>query len=404
MVGNSTPPRELNSGKDHKLTRRRVMRLASSAGLSSAVVANMTVDDVKAADSGQVTISLDVDGQRKYTIAADYLELVQRANRVNRQVTKNHFRKNSIDSVATWGGEGEENPHVVVTVDRNNDKVEEQRGEIPEEKDGVEVKIHEGEGNGDSLYCENMDCVDTNENFPGGQPVVVRDENSDEARGPGTISPQIIESGWEWSGSSTAAHGFIFGGDCSSSAYVYHQTDLDQDNVSEFECYPLGSVDFLDTTRDIAFINMEDVTETDWNYKPSDRTEGVQISGTLSEEGVAAIHDEYNGDSMMHLYGAGKCHTNIELQGWNDTRSLSHLDDDQKCNDELYDQLVMNDGCILPDGPDGGDSGGIWFTPDPETDSWWALGAVSGWYQSWCREWYGPQGFSLDEVYDRAWR
>lgn len=407
MGEDNIPPRKLNSVKEHKLTRRRVMKLASSVGLSSAVVANMTIDDVKASDSDQVTISLDVDGQRKYAIDADYLDWVQRATRVTERITRNHFEKSSVDSVSTRGGEGEENPHVVVTINRNDNNADKHRGEIPEERDGVQVKVQEGEGEGESLMCDGMECIDESLDFPGGQPIVVRHDNSDEANGPGTISPQIIESGWDWFGCSTAAHGFIFDGECDSSAYVYHETDLDYEDgeyIHNDVCYPLGSGDFLDFVRDVAFINMEDVTETDWNINPSNHNEGVQINGTLSEEGVAAIHDEYNGENKFHCYGAGACHTAIELQGWNDTRSLSHLDEDQRCNDTLYDQLVLDDGCVQPDGPGSGDSGGIWFTPDPETDSWWAIGATSGWYQSWCQEWYGPQGFTLNEIYGRAWR
>ena len=78
---NSDSPRDLNSLREHKLTRRKVIRAASAAGFSSPVAINMTAEDVKASDSDQVTVSFDINGNSKHTVAADRMDWIKKSFR-----------------------------------------------------------------------------------------------------------------------------------------------------------------------------------------------------------------------------------------------------------------------------------------------------------------------------------
>ncbi|MCY4729814.1 twin-arginine translocation signal domain-containing protein [Natronomonas gomsonensis] len=102
-MGKQTP-RDLNRLNEHKLTRRRVMKAAAAAGMSSAAVLTMTPDDVKAADSDQVTIPFDTEGEEKKQIAADVLDWYYRARDATDKIKEAHFGKDGVHRVATRGG------------------------------------------------------------------------------------------------------------------------------------------------------------------------------------------------------------------------------------------------------------------------------------------------------------
>lgn len=171
-----------------------------------------------------------------------------------------------------------------------------------------------------------------------------------------------------------------------------HHTPLDG------ECsYEVGDGDFVDITRDIGFVSLGEQSPSSWNAKPDNHNERVDITSTLSEEGMAAI-DEAHDDDKFYMYGTGSCFASGDLDGWNETINVG---DNNDCADKLYDQMVVR----FPWGAsvESGDSGALWFTPDPDTDLWYALGSVSGW-QGPIADNHGPQGFTIHDIYDRAWR
>lgn len=386
----SMAPRELNSVKEHKLTRRRVVELASAAGISTAVASHMTVDDVKASDSDQVTVSLDVDGKRKWTMDADRLDWVQRATRATENIRKNHVRKRGVFSVGMSGGDGEDNPHVVIKLNEKSDEKEERRGEIPEERNGVRVEFEEEEYDA-SLLCD-TDCVPQEENFPGGQEILMG------PGGDGTNSSQMIEDGYNWIGWTTAAHLLP---DCSP------QYDSIMHHAPDAGCeYRVGTVVSRDPYRDVAFITYDqayDQSPSAWNRNPSNHNEGVLISSTLSEEGMIVIDEEYDGEDKIFMYGMESCLAVGELDSWNETYDISDLEGG--CRDVLFDQMVVDYGCF-GDSAAQGDSGGLFFTPDPQTDSWYALGSTVMGIETYsvCHQATGAQGFTIYDMYDRAWR
>lgn len=393
MTENNSPPRELNSVKEHKLTRRRVVKMASAVGLSSAVAAQMTVDDVKASDSDQVTISLDTHGQRKWTMEADYLDWIQRARNATERIKKNHFGKSGIHSVGMVGGQGEDNPHVSVWLEKNNSEKDERRGELPEESEGVRIETEEKEDEFE-LHCE-PDCVPQGADFPGGQEIDI--DNTGHSC---TNGPRMIKDNYDWIGWSTAGHCFP---NCSSDGtpYMYH--------TAEYCTYAVGNGSqsegsFIEPQLDIGFVGYNDnldISPSAWNYKPNDdRNEGAEINGTLSREGMAAIRDEYSGENKIYLYGVGSCFASGELVGWDRTKDVS--DSPYSCRSQLEYQMEVDHGC-LGDETANGDSGGIYFTPDPETDSWWALGSHTG-GDGFCHSSLGAQGFTVYDKTQIAWR
>lgn len=391
MVRDDTmKPKQLNSVKDHKLTRRRVVKLASAVGLSSAVASQMTVDDVKASDSDQVTVSLDVDGQRKYTMAADRLDWLQRATKANEYIKSNHRHKKGVVSIGMSGGDKEDNPHVVVKLDKNSNEKDERRGEIPENRNGVRIETQEVEREL-HLACDTQ-CVSEGTNFPGGQKIDINNTGSW-----GTSGPRVIADDYEWVGWTTAGH--CFPGCDSDDTTMWHTPD-------ESSCdYPIGTGAAIAPYEDVGFIyysNDHDITPSPWNAKPSDHSEAVQINGTLSEEGMGVIDDEYDGENKIFAYGAASCFTRGELDEWNVEDSASGIPNN--CRDELRNQMTVDLSCTNETMAKG-DSGGIFFTPDPNTDSWYALGSVVGYYEHICVTGaIGAQGFTIQDKWNCAWR
>lgn len=392
---NTIAPRDLNSIKDHKLTRRRVVELATAAGISTAVAANMTVDDVKASDSDQVTISLDCHGERKYRTDADHLEWAQRARRATENIKRGYFGKSGILSVGTTGGKGQENPRVIVTLDENSNGKDERRGELPEEKNGVGVEVRERNREDYNLACS-TNCIDEGADFPGGQHI---DINS--TTGTCTNGSQVIKDGYEFVGWSTAGHCF---------------PECDSDNTEMNHCpddnscadYIVGTSDqggFIDPHRDVGFISYDqdhDISPSSMNLKPSNHNEGVNISGTLSQEGMDTLQSEYAGQNKFYSYGAASCFTSGQLDEMNQTKDISGVDG--SCRDELRDQFHINVSCTN-ETISNGDSGALWFTPDPNTDTWYAVGSLTGFFKPVCViEGWGAQGFSIYNRHGLAWR
>lgn len=381
-MGRGNPsPDELNNFKEHKLTRRRVMNLASAIGFSTPVAMNMTVDDVKASDSDEVTVSWDVSGNTKYTVAADRVEWLQRAKKVNEEIKDEYFDSRGILGVGMSGGDGEDNPHVVVSLDKDDEESSERRGELPEQKDGIRIETQEREREGETT-CE-PDCVSENEHFPGGQDI------NPEFDGSCTNSSRMWEDGLDWFGWTTAAHCFP---NCSSSdVTVYHDAS---------GCfYEIGKGDFVDITRDIAFIEFTEQRTSPWNLKPSDHTEGVEIIDTITDEGFGIVDEE---GLTIYNYGIGSCFQDYDLRRWNEQTSY----DSYECHDSLYDQMITEHN-ELGGTAESGDSGSLWFIEDHNNSgNYYAMESISGYYMTLTNGWEhtGPQGFTIHDIYGRAWR
>ncbi|WP_411716052.1 hypothetical protein, partial [Natronomonas sp.] len=133
-------PSSINSKKASKLTRRRLMKMATAAGFPAATALSLTPEDVKASDSDQVTIAFDVTGEVKKQVPADWYDHVRRTKRVKSDIEQKFLDREGINSVGVRTGS---DPHVIVRLDADNSKKEERRGELPEYQNDVYIDVME---------------------------------------------------------------------------------------------------------------------------------------------------------------------------------------------------------------------------------------------------------------------
>lgn len=373
-----------------KLTRRRVMKLATGAGLSAPVAANMTASDVKAADSDQVTIAIDIGGNTKERVDSDWLEWHQMARKANRSIKSRHFGKDGIKWIGRTGVRKNLNPHIRVAIDEDHPQAGERRGEIPEEKkNGVEVVVQEYNDDGGDQTCT-TDCWPESEGkFPGGQDCDVVDQFC-------TNSPRMLEDGFNWVGWTTAAH--CFNDDCAAQGdVVNHAPDGQSDCIYQF-----GEGDGLDTSRDIAFISRANSQVTsDQNRSPQAPHPGYTILDTVSLEGLEKIYETYRNQQATKMYGGGSCYREMGVLTWDTDMSGQSV-----CGDSQRDQIRYWEDNM--NHVQNGDSGALTFAEYPDgSGDYYALGSISGWE---CCDRnlspfnYGPQGYTIYDLYDRRWR
>jgi hypothetical protein len=361
------------------------MEAAKAIGFSTPVAMAMTSEDVKASDSVQVTVSFDVSGNTKYTVAADRMEWLQRARKANKNIQNRFTGKEGVVGIGMSGGSGKDNPHVVVTLDRKSDESAKRRGEIPEEENGVRVETKEGSTKG-NVNCD-PDCWPESKEFPGGQVIA----GLGVQHGTCTSSSQMFSDSLDWFRWTTAAHCFNY---CTEGVQVGHYAE---------DCpegYAIGEQRQTDIMRDIAFIDSTYQDVSYWNFKPSDHSEGVVIIDTLTREAFGIIDEEYGDTPAIFQYGVGSCFNNYSLKRWDENLTNS----DYECNDTLYDQMVLEHSDFRGTSSDG-DSGSLYFVEDPNSaGDYYAMGSHTGYIGFFTFEHHGPQGFTIHNVHDRAWR
>lgn len=369
--------------KEHKLTRRRVMKAATAAGMSTASALTLTPKDVKAADSDQVTIPFDVDGEIKRQVDADMMDWYYRARDATNQISGEFLTRDGVAAVGTVGGVPKDNPHVIVRLEDSNGKADERRGELPEERNAVRV---ETETASDSDFEEHCDpdfwSESYKDEFPGGMRVTATSND-----GAGTNSSRMYDDGLNWFGWTTAGHVVD---KCYGGQDVYHDAD------DQF--YKIGVVSDIDEKRDVAFIEEDYNASTDWwNRNPDNFSDAEEILATVSEEGLVTIKDN-GGDSEM--YGIGGCHYTLELKNWN-----LDVDEEWRCSSTRYDQIEMEEGTLTD--TQKGDSGGLYFAEDPNSaGDYYALGSHNGLFvlQDLSERAVGAQGFTIHDVHGKKWK
>lgn len=118
-------PSDIHSKKTHKLTRRRVVRMLTAAGVAPAAASRITVDDVKAADDDQVPISLDVDGKIKENVPANWYDRIVHTRNVTDKIQESYGHRKSVIGIGYSAGErGGDNPYVVVGINQDSNSKE----------------------------------------------------------------------------------------------------------------------------------------------------------------------------------------------------------------------------------------------------------------------------------------
>lgn len=384
-------PSSINSIKDHKLTKRRLLKALSSAGFGAASVNAITVDDVKAADSDQVTIAITCDGERKKRVSSDWYDHLVRARRVKNEIEENWLYstdsgKDSYDDVfAVWldAGTDSNNPHVKVTIDKNSSSKEETRGNVPERRDNVRIDVEEAPREHEQV-CEPKCKQDTSE-MPGGLSVSINGNG-------GSLGPQAWDNkDGTWT-LTTAGHVAAQEGTCGD--------DLIGSNVEHCGEY-IGYVKDIDHSLDMCIIepayDVEPIPEV-WNPDDHSSRWGT-ITDTLSADGV----DYWMGDNpnnnqrKVWKYGVGSCYS----EGYVHARGTK--EDPEVNNPCTPDPKTWNE-CVrwgTINSIWGGDSGSIAFGADPDSDDFFAV-CQNSW------RWYnysaGPAGYAWRNKHGYSWR
>lgn len=387
-------PSSINNIKDHKLTKRRLLSALSSAGFGTATVSSLTIDDVKAADSDQVTIALTCDGDRKERVSSDWYDHLVRARRVTQRMEKNWLgsgnsnRDTHNDVFGVWlnSGSGSNAPHVIITIDRNSSTKDETRGEVPERRNDVRIEVEERSREYESA-CDPK-CKENLSEMPGGLEVCF------DGVGCGTLGPQA----WDYNDNTwnltTAAHVPADDGHCGD--------DIIGD-IAETACGDyIGRVKYIDHTHDICIIDpyMDPLPEV-WN--PEDHSErwGV-ITDSLSADGVDYwMGGEDHDERKVWKYGAKTCHS----EGYVDARGKK--EDPEVGNPCTPDPNTWNDcvrwGSVTDLGA--GDSGSIAFGADPYSNDFYAVCQNSWrWVDPLHNYTAGPAGYAWKNKHGYEWR
>ena len=376
-------PSDIHGKKLNKMTRRRMLKLLSGAGMSAATLRSLSVDDVAAADSDQMTIPLDVEGKSKVRVSSDWYDRMVHARGVHRKVRDKWM--NHDDVVGVWihaGDKGGENPNITVEIDQESESKDETKGEIPGRKDGVKVNVAE-QKHSELVACDDYDDSNPGYWVPGGleaSAIVVRNDQVVENKG--TLTPHTVDND------------FTYGG-CWMTAYHVVCRRL-YDRIACNGAY-IGDVVYVDRNKDIAIIRPVD------NHEPLDQVteasnqDGRQheIQGTLGRDGV-----EYwdNNNRWLFKYGYGSCYSNGKVKGIGTTEATGG----HPClPPQLDNQIQWGDYGDTVDG----DSGGITFGADPNSDEYIACNMINGHNYGWDPISYswGTAGYHLKDTIEVWW-
>lgn len=384
-------PSSINRIKDHKLTKRRLIKALSSAGFGAASVSAITVDDVKASDSDQVTISLTCDGDRKKRVSSDWYDHLVRARRVKKKMEENwlHSGRGNKDShndvFGVWldAGTGSNNPHVKVTIDKNSSTKDETRGNVPERRNDVSIDVEEAPREYESM-CDPK-CKQDTSNMPGGLSVSINGDG-------GTLAPQTWDNKEGTWTLTTAAHVPAQDGECGDDllgSSAWHCGDY------------IGYVKDIDHSLDMCIIEpaygVDPMPEV-WNPDNHSERWGT-ITDTLSADGV----DYWMGDNpnnskrKVWKYGVGTCHSEgyIDARG---TKEDPFVNNPCTPGSETWNECVRW-GSFSDIG--GGDSGSIAFGADPDSDDFFAV-CQNSW--RWFDYAAGPAGYAWRNKHGYSWR
>lgn len=382
-----TKPSSLSKFKDSKLTRRKLLQAASAAGFGTATISTITVDDVKAADSDEVTISITCDGSRKVRVSSDWYDYLERTRRVKKKMENNWLSSGSNngqkdkhnDVMAVWlnAGTGSQNPHLILTIDEDSDTKDETRGDIPEWKNNVRIAVEEAEREYKPA-CDPQ-CKSNLDTMPGGLSVSIQ--------GTGTLGPQAYDYNNNKYVLTTAAH-------VASKNNTFSEDECGDDllgkTVDHCGDY-IGYVDYIDHVHDVCIIEpTPNPLPEIWN--PSDHSDRYgTITDSLSKDGV-----DYwmNNGRKAFKYGIKTCYT------WGYVHARGKKENPGEfgpCTDTWEDCVRWGQYGDLGRG----DSGSVAFGADPDSNDFFAI-CQNSW------RWYdyttGPAGYAWKNQHGYEWR
>lgn len=358
-------PSDIQSKKLNRLTRRRLMKYLSAAGVSIATVQNITVDDVKAADTDQIPIALDTQGNIIKNVSADWYDRVVHANDVRDKIAANHGDRPSVIGV---GYDPASEPNVVIHFHEESESKEKDKGETPNQKDGVTVKKEEVNPKptacpSEPETCLEYDCrtIEEGKDIPAGTLAEV-------PYAPGTwggITSRIRDNNHEHD------HGWLISAHQDSSCGdgyrpdVYHQPRDDGGyKIGEIvEVYPNYGAAVVHPTRGISDdIHASPYVADSTNIIDGDRYGPIQA--TMSKDGVRTWRDN---DYSVFRYGPSTCYDDGEV--------LDIYQDYSVTSDSCGEQ-TLHESIHITNEVDDGDSGSLAFGYYSPDDIWLGIGIL----------------------------
>lgn len=402
-------PSDIHTKRIRGMSRRRLLKTLTAFGFSSATAAALTPNDVQAADSDQVPISIDHSEESTVMVDADWYDRLQatrdtfgamkrdwlppQGRRNSNKSQKAHGPKDKHDDVIGLyisAGKGNDNPHIIVSIDQDSNTKDETRGNIPERRGGSRIKIEERDREKE-LAVDHTNCDDKEvsnpDRIPGG--VRIRFAGRD---GHGTLTPRVVDGDFDHNYSlATAAHVLSRDenecGDDLIGTSAYHHGNY------------IGSVVAVDHDLDMAIIHNSSSTNQPipevWH--PVDHSQRWEpIEETLTKDGVDFW---INNDRQLFKYGVSSCYTTGKVHSRGNTEQPAV---NNQCSDFWYDSVRWGEfGSI-----ERGDSGSITFGAHPDRDtflacninSWRDFSAVDGEYSA------GPAGYAWQDAHSYWWK
>jgi len=383
---------------NQSITRRRIMKLATTTGASTYAATSIASKRTRAAGSAQMMVSMDRKGWTR-EVPKDWYNRVERARRAQEKLKDRFLDKDGIIAVEYSPGQfGGENPYVAIVLDRDSAHREERRGNVPERKEETPVRVEttasypRHSGAAKSWACDQCD-----------QPC---DDNplSDKSKVPGGVKGS--QSGYYGTLTSQAVNG-------SKHSYPYgwmtnaHVASAGNDNCGadligttiEHYGHDIGTVEYVSHGHDMVYIASNSYTEplprvTD----PENHSTEVNIEGTLTDDGID-VYAANSGDPKyaINKYGTNSCYTSgyIHRQG----ASVTPKNDSCRSSSDTYeDQVTWGDAC---DDIDCGDSGSLAFVKHTDEDYYLGVCLNSG--PTGGDRVHGTSGDAMRDYHDLWW-
>ncbi|MEZ3116111.1 hypothetical protein RYH80_09315 [Halobaculum sp. MBLA0147] len=387
-------PSSIHSRKLGRFTRRRLLRVLSAAGISSAAAGALSVDHVRGAASDQVPVAYDVEGNSEGYVPADWYDRLAKARDVrdrldgeflpepasDRAETATERVRDAVTGVWLDAGTGNSEPHVIVSLDEESESLGDARGAVPERMRGIDIEVEVAEREEELTDCTPKQKGDTSQ-MPGGLSV---DFSSEESSARGTLTSRMYDENDYVYRLATAAHvpeAATNGNDCG--------TQL-EGMEARHNGTKIGEVHFVDHENDIAVIEATNTTPLDEVWDPRDFSDKYTVKSTMSKDCVDTFMKD---DKKVKKYGVGRCFGTgkITARGKKERAYVN-----ESCT--TYWRDCVRWGTFNSIGP--GDSGSIAFGPDPGGSDYLASN-INSW--RWFDYSAGPAGYAIDNTHGYYW-
>lgn len=349
-----------------KLGRRGFVRSLVAVGVSVATANQVSVKDVKAAaGSGQVPIATTIESDETAMVPADWYDEFRHAIKVNKKRNFIDRHEDILEQGVIPGDRGGDVSHIIVTVREGS---EEARGHVPEESDGVPVRIgtadEETAKKAGKHACPNQAEYNAERyrpECPGGVAVTTDDDDDNGLCFTATVGPLAKHKS-----DSLSDPGMTM-----TSAHLFANTDSECGNAEGDRGYQPaeewegGSASYRvkidDAELDIAVLepnpefNLQPVSRVSMPEQVSyTRTRDFDLSGSFTKDAIA---DRKANGYLAHCVGVSGGYTSGDIQAIDKTSDFSPFPwQDATCNDKIPHQVTWGTGQT-----EGGDSGGPVF-------------------------------------------